>query len=176
VRAGEVSKAFTRDESDGSVADVVTPRPPLPSGTPNYVTPRGLALLNDELARLESERGRLLAGDEDARRAASKVTARIVALGARIASAVPVDPATHAHDRVCFGACVRVRAEDGSERSFQIVGVDEADVRQGRIAFVAPLARALLGARTGDTVTLRSPGGVEDLEVIEVRCDAPTPS
>jgi transcription elongation factor GreB len=163
-----MSKAFTKDESEAVLTDVVTPRAPLPEGTPNYVTPRGLELLRDELARLEAERSALGAADDAARRAAARLSLRIVELEARIASAVPVDPATHAQDCVRFGATVRVRAGDGTQRSFQIVGVDEADPQQGRIAFVAPLARALLGKPVGAEVTFRSPRGVEELEVTEI--------
>jgi transcription elongation factor GreB len=163
----DVSKAFTKDESEPRLADVVTPRAPLPSGTPNYVTPRGLALLQSELAQLEAERG-ALGGDDAGRRAAARLAVRIGELEGRIASAVPVDPATHAHDRVRFGATVQVRAADGALRRFQIVGVDEADPQQGRIAFVAPLARALLGQPVGAEVTFQSPRGSEELEVIEI--------
>ena len=167
-----MSKAFTKDESDPRVADPVTPRAPLPSGTPNYVTPRGLALLQGELAQLEAERG-ALAVDDAARRA--RLGARIGELEARIASAVPVDPAAHAQDSVRFGATVQVRGEDGSERRFQIVGVDEADPQRGCIAFVAPLARALLGKSVGDEVRFASPRGSEALEVIEIRYETAEP-
>jgi transcription elongation factor GreB len=164
-----MSKAFTKDESDPQVADVVTPRAPLPSGTPNYVTPRGLALLRSELGRLETERSGLAGADDAGRRAAARLAVRIAELEGRISTAVPIDPGAQAPDRVRFGATVQVRAADGSQRRFQIVGVDEADPQQGRIAFVAPLARALLGRSVGSEVTFQSPRGREELEVIEIR-------
>jgi transcription elongation factor GreB len=163
-----MSKAFTKDESEAVLTDVVTPRAPLPSGTPNYVTPRGLELLRSELAGLEAERAALGLADDAARRTAARLAARIAELEGRIATAVPIDPATHAQDRVRFGATVRVRGADGAERRFQIVGVDEADPQQGRIAFVAPLARALLGQSVGAEVTFQSPRGIEQLEVLEI--------
>ena len=161
-----MSKAFTKDESDPSVTEVVSARAPLPSGTPNYVTPRGLALLQGELGELEAVRAALGADDASARRA---LGARFLELEARIASALVVYPATHPHDRVRFGARVRVSGADGGERAFQIVGVDEANPAEGRIAFTAPLARALLGTSLGDAVRFQSPRGVEELEVIEIR-------
>jgi transcription elongation factor GreB len=66
---------------------------------------------------------------------------------------------------------VTLRRDDGELREIRIVGVDEADPAAGFVAFVAPLARALLGHRAGDEVTLRTPGGSEQLEVISVDYD-----
>jgi transcription elongation factor GreB len=67
---------------------------------------------------------------------------------------------------VRFGATVAVRGEDGTERRYRLVGVDEADPLHGAVSWRSPLAAALLGARTGDTVTFRSPRGDEELEVV----------
>ena len=67
-----------------------------------------------------------------------------------------------------FGATVTVRAEHREERRYRIVGVDEADVAHGLLAFVAPLARALLGKHAGDTAVVRTPRGEEELEVVRV--------
>jgi transcription elongation factor GreB len=69
---------------------------------------------------------------------------------------------------VRFGARVTVRAENGEERRYRIVGVDEADVEHGQIAFVAPLARALLGKHAGETAVVRTPRGEEELDVVSV--------
>jgi transcription elongation factor GreB len=71
-------------------------------------------------------------------------------------------------DQVRFGATDTVRSEGGGERSYEIVGVDEADIATGRVAFVAPLARAPLGKGVGDVVSLRTPRGEEDLEVVSI--------
>ena len=65
-----------------------------------------------------------------------------------------------------------VQGDSKQARQIDIVGVDEADATSGRIAFVAPLARALLGKRAGDVVTLRTPRGEEELEVVSVTYDA----
>jgi transcription elongation factor GreB len=165
-----VSKAFTKDDS--SDAPLVVPaRPPLPEGVSNYVTPRGLALLRDELGRLRFERGRLesRSADPDGPRELATAVARLAELEDRLACAELVDadaatPRAHVH----FGATVTVRAGSGGERTYEIVGVDEADVGSGRVAFVAPLARALLGKGVGDVVTLRTPRGEEELEVLSI--------
>ena len=164
-----MNKAFTRDDGDDS-APVIPPRAPLPEGVTNYVTPRGLALLKDEMAQLETERARFEAApDEDARRRSrALVVPRIGELAARIASAVLVDQAPKEQDVVRFGATVRVVARDGTERTHAIVGVDEADGAAGRIAFTSPLARALLGKREGDAAIVHTPRGDEELEVVEV--------
>jgi transcription elongation factor GreB len=70
---------------------------------------------------------------------------------------------------VFFGATVDVRNGRGEERTLSIVGVDEIDTSRGYISWVSPMARALLKAREGDTVTLRTPVGAEDIEIVAVR-------
>jgi transcription elongation factor GreB len=168
-----VSKAFTKDDDTGA-PQFVRSRAPLPPGVPNYVTPRGLAALREERGRLEAERLRWeTAGDMAA---AAAVTARMVELEARIGSAVlAVPPAGQARETVRFGAWVVVVQQqagagggdgDGEgarevERRYQIVGVDEADAASGRIAFTAPLARALLGRRAGETAQVNTLPGQE---------------
>jgi transcription elongation factor GreB len=162
-----VSKAFTSEETAADPV-IVRARPPLPGGVPNYVTARGLALLRDELTALDRARAALEASPADADRLAA-LQARIGELTARITGAVLVDPAT-AGDRevVRFGATVAVRDAAGLERRYQIVGVDEANARQGRLAFVSPLARALLGRRAGDAVVAQTPAGEQGLEILWV--------
>lgn len=142
-----MSKAFTKDDRpDEPLA--VRRRPSLPEGVPNYLSDRGLAALRAALA----------AAEPGAERAA---------LEQRLATAVVAPPPAD-RDEVRFGAQVRLRADDGRQRAVRIVGVDEADPGQGEIAFVAPLARALLGRRVGDQVTVRTPGGVEELEILSI--------
>lgn len=158
-----MSKAFTKDEG-ASVETVVVPRrAPLPAGTPNYVTSTGLALLKSELERLSLARA-----GELAERAV--LDERLADLEERISSAELVDTANQPRDEVRFGATVTVEGEAGEQR-YRIVGVDEADVARGRLAFVAPLARALLGKRVGDVATVRTPAGESELEVIAIEYD-----
>jgi transcription elongation factor GreB len=165
-----VSKAFTR-EDDAEPPLIVPPRAPLPDGVPNYVTARGLAQLHRELAQLGVER-------EDAERnldgaprtqAVTVIGARRTALERRIASAELVPPPSDCFE-VRFGATVVIENEAGV-RQYSIVGVDEADAALGKIAFVSPLARALLGRSVGDTLELRKPSGSETLRIQSVRYD-----
>jgi transcription elongation factor GreB len=150
-----VSKAFTKDDGP-TLPDVRRQRPALPSGVPNYVTAAGLAALRDELARLESEPTKAEAAWKSQ-------------LEERIATA-SVSPPPSDRGEIRFGARVRLRAQK-HDRQIRIVGVDEANPAGGLIAFVAPLARALLGRRAGDVVTPRTPGGEEDLQVLSVEYD-----
>jgi len=164
-----MSRAFTKE--DGAEAPpFVAPRAPLPAGVPNYVTPRGLALLRSELDSLEASRSSLPPGPgTDAAGARAALQSRIQELKARLSSAVLVDPSERqSSDEVRFGARVTVQGDSQEPRRIEIVGVDEADATRGRIAFVAPLARALLGRRPGDVVTFRTPRGEEELEVVSV--------
>jgi len=71
--------------------------------------------------------------------------------------------------KVFFGATVTLRSAKDGERTVSIVGIDEIDTARGYISWVSPMARAIIKAREGDTVTLRTPGGVEDLEIVAVR-------
>ena len=146
-----MSKAFTKDDRPDEPL-VVRHRPPLPDGVPNYVTPRGLQALRAELA-------------------AAEPGARRLELERRIAAAVLAPPPAD-RDEIRFGARVRMQDAAGEIRQVQIVGVDEANPAEGLIAFVAPLARALLGRRAGDAVTLRAPGGTEELDVVSIEYDA----
>jgi transcription elongation factor GreB len=163
-----VSKAFTDEDAVGPDA-VVPPRAPLPAGVPNYVTERGLAQLRVELVALLAER----AGAErdldgaDRTYALSSLAERRARLEERIASAEVVTPPTRSSGAVRFGATVSLRGPNGVRR-YQIVGVDEADAAHGRIAFVSPLARALLGRSEGETVQLRTPRGDEAWEITGV--------
>lgn len=148
-------------KEDRVEAPLVVPRAPLPEGTPNYVTMRGLALLREELSTLEAEHARHLAsGEGDA-----GYTERIANLEARIGSAELVDPRSLPRDEVRFSALVTLRSSTGLERRYRIVGVDEAEPSSGRIAFVAPLARKLLGLRRGDVVELKLARGEEEFEI-----------
>ncbi len=144
-----MSKAFTKDDRPDEPL-VLRRRAALPDGVPNYVTARGMRLLREQLA--------------------SAPAAQRAELEQRIAGAV-VAPPPGQRDEIRFGARVTLRAADGQVRRVRIVGVDEADPAAGAIAFVAPLARALLGHRRGDAVTVRAPGGADELEVTAVDYD-----
>lgn len=165
-----MSKAFTKDD-DAAPSVVVPRRAPLPVGQPNYVTPRGLALLRAELTGLRAEQagqGTRTEGAPD-----TVLLERLAELEERLASAELVLPPSPPPAEARFGATVTVVSEAGVERTYVIVGVDEADAAAGRLAFVAPLSRALLGKRAGDVATVRTPHGNEELELLRVSYDPP---
>ena len=185
-----MNKAFTRENDvapdDDEDAESVSP---LPAGARNYMTPGGHARLRDELDRLVGrERPELVAvvswaagnGDRSengdyiyGKKRLREIDRRIRFLIRRLDAAEVVDPAARrddeSADQVFFGATVTVADARGQERTISIVGVDEIDTDRGYVSWVSPIARALLKAREGDAVTLRTPGGVEELEVVAVR-------
>ncbi|MGE5793496.1 MAG: transcription elongation factor GreB, partial [Bacteroidota bacterium] len=161
--------------------------PALPVGAKNYITPAGHGRLREELARLwEVERPKLVEtiawaasnGDRSenadyqyGKRRLREVDRRIRFLSKRIDSAEVVDSAGRDDDRAYFGATVTYRDRANAERTVTIVGIDEVDPARGRVSWISPVAKALLKAREGDVVTLRTPAGAEEIEVLEVRYD-----
>lgn len=153
-------------------APFIPPRAPLPPSVPNHVTPRGLRLLLEERAALEADRSKPYESEEAKRRAWAEIDGRLELLNESLGSARVMEPPDPAPDDVRFGATVTFTLlngpQAGQERTFTIVGVDEADVRQGRIAFTAPLARALMGKRTGDVTTLQLGADQQQLRVVRI--------
>ncbi len=187
-----MNKAFTRETDDAPDDDEgdAPGLPPLPAGTRNYITPQGYRRLRHELMQLldverpkvvetvswaakngdRSENGDYLYGKKRLR----EIDRRIRFLTKRLDIAEVADPsAHHGHDQIYFGATVTYANARGEERTITIKGIDEADSLKGEVSWIAPIARALLKAREGDEVQLATPGGVEKLEVIEVRYPAP---
>lgn len=165
-----MSRAFVKDDAER--APLVPRRPPLPEGTRNYVTPRGLRLLQAELAALIAELSAKERAEGAGHAESVALRARIAELEERLSSAEPVDPTSGAPDVVRFGARVTMRAPDGAERTIRIVGVDEANAGEGRVAFVAPVARALLGRHVREVAVIKTPRGEEEVEVVSVAFDA----
>jgi transcription elongation factor GreB len=166
-----VSRAFVKE--DGGQAPLVPKRAPLPEGVSNYVTRRGLAALRGELDELTRSLGSAESTDPDPdrARAMSSLRTRIVELEGRLGTAVLVEPEATGHEDIRFGASVQVRNEAGIERTYRLVGADEADANEGLIAFFAPVARALLGKRAGDIALCRTPRGEDELEILHVSYD-----
>jgi len=169
-----MSRAFVKEDNAGE-PPIVPPRAALPLGVTNYVTPKGLELLRQELAELEAARTKAEADREDEAnrtRQMSILNAQLSALTERIASARVIDPATQPSDEVRFGATVTLKTvkgpKPGFKRTFTIVGVDEADVAAGKVAFVAPIAKAVVGATIGQAVTLRLGRNEELVEVVGI--------
>jgi transcription elongation factor GreB len=185
-----MNKAFTReDDSDSDIGDDFEDTSPLPEGSRNYMTPGGFARLKAELATLvEQERPDIVAivswaagnGDRSengdyiyGKKRLREIDRRIRFLIRRLDNAEVVDPLTRRDadndDQIFFGATVIVRGREGAERTVSIVGVDEIDTGRGYVSWVSPIARALIKAREGDVVTLKTPGGAEELEILTVR-------
>ena len=166
-----MSRAFVK-EADDELSAGELPERPL-SGHSNYVTPRGLELLQARLKELQEQRDRLKAEDEPlARQKLLEVKRDIRYYSAQIDRAVTVNPAGQPHDEVRFGASVTILDEDGKQHNFHIVGDDEADVTSGRISWASPLAEAMLGAKVGDTVKWQRPAGASEVEIVAISYDA----
>lgn len=181
-----MSKAFTRepDGEDGGDGDEVAAAA-LPRDFKNYITPAGLQRLHDELSRLwKDERPKLVDiiawaasnGDRSengdyiyGKRRLREIDRRIRFLRQRIEAAVVVDNAGREHEKVYFGATVTVAGEHGERRTISIVGVDESDPGRGRVSWISPIATALLKGTVGDVVTLQTPRGSEELEILDIR-------
>ena len=187
-----MNMAFTR-EPDGDVEDdddADAAAPQLPAGTRNYLTPQGHARLRAELLGLldverpkvvevvswaakngdRSENGDYLYGKKRLR----EIDRRIRFLTKRMDTAEIVDPSVHhGTDQVFFGATVQYQNQLGEEHTVTIVGIDELDPLHGKISWISPVARALTKAREGDMVTLQTPLGPEELEILAVDYPAP---
>jgi len=160
--------------------------PGLPPGTPFYMTPAGAAALREELRALwEDERPKVVEivswaaslGDRSenadyqyGKRRLRQIDGRVRFLRRRLDRVQVVDPAAQGkRDQVFFGATVTyARMSDDAEVTIRIVGVDEADAERGDISWVAPIARALLGARVGDLRRVRTPAGPDEVEIVTI--------
>jgi transcription elongation factor GreB len=186
-----MNKAFTNEDAASAAPDddEFESAAPLPVGSRNYMTPGGYERLRSELDALATrERPELVAtvswaagnGDRSengdyiyGKKRLREIDRRIRFLVRRLDNAEVVDPVTRrdaeTEDQVFFGATVTVAGHDGDERTVSIVGVDEIDTARGYISWISPMARALIKSREGDVVTLRTPGGSEELEIVQVR-------
>jgi transcription elongation factor GreB len=181
-----MSKAFTKESDAGEELDELEEPSPLPSGAKNYMTPHGWRRMRDELSHLvkverpevtgvvswaakngdRSENGDYQYGKKRLR----EIDRRIRYLTKRLENAEVVDPSTREEtDQVFFAATVLYANASGGETTVRIVGLDETDLARGYISWISPVARALIKAREGDTVSLVTPGGREDLEILAVR-------
>jgi len=179
-----VNKAFTK-ETDTDDDDDVEAVSPLPAGARNYMTPGGFARLSAELERLvQKERPELVAtvawaasnGDRSengdyiyGKKRLREIDSRVRYLTKRIESAEVVDPERQKnHEQVFFGATVEYARKNNAPQKVTIVGVDEAELATGKISWLSPVARALMKAHEGDVVEIRTPSGVESVEVLSI--------
>jgi len=179
-----MSKAFVRESEDDGEAPEVQPAPP---PAKNYISPAGYARLKQELKTLveverpevvrtvswaakngdRSENGDYLYGKKRLR----EIDRRVRFLIKRLEAAAVVDSAGRDSDQIFFGSSILIRTKNGEERTVTIVGIDETDTAKHRVSWISPVAKALLKAREGDKVLLKTPGGIEELEILEVRYD-----
>lgn len=181
-----MSKAFVKEDNDNDENDDFDEKESsLPKGTKNYITPTGFEKLRTELKELlDVKRPELVKtvawaasnGDRSenadyiyGKRKLREYDRRIRFLQKRLEIAEIVDPKKQSGDRVLFGATVTIENEAGNKNTYQIVGIDESDPSQKKISWIAPLAKALLNSKTGETVSFQSPKGVEELTVLEIR-------
>jgi transcription elongation factor GreB len=175
-----MSKAFVRESEDEEAPEPA----PAPAPARNYISPAGFARLDEERRRLleverpevvrtvawaakngdRSENGDYLYGKKRLR----EIDRRVRFLIKRLESAEIVRSAGRDSDQVFFGATVALTSASG-DRTVTIVGIDETDTAKGRVSWISPIAKALLKARAGDRVTLKTPGGEEQLEILDVR-------
>ena len=163
-----MSRGFVKEDDLEHAGTDLPERPVSPH--PNYVTPVGLKLLQQAAEQLEQERTELFPRKEDpiANQRLSVVQRDLRYYEARLEQAILVNPADQPADTVLFGATVTVEDEAGENRVFSIVGEDEADIAVNKVSWVSPLAKALIGHKTGDSVTWIRPAGNQLLEIIEI--------
>ena len=165
-----MSRAFVK-ESDDDLAAGELPERPVPEHV-NYVTPKGLELLQTrlrELAERHDDLKRQAEENSEARQKLRETDRDMRYFNAQLERATLVDTTNQPRDRVHFGAIVRIEDEDGAEQQFSLVGDDEADVASGRISWASPLAHALIGAKVGDTVIWRRPAGETEIQIVDIR-------
>jgi transcription elongation factor GreB len=178
-----MSKAFTKESesADSEIEDADV----LPAHAKNYVTPAGLAALQEEFRKLlyeerpkvvetvswaagngdRSENGDYIYGKKRLR----EIDGRVRYLTKRIESADLVDPEQQKNrDQVFFGATVEYARKDNTRHKVTIVGIDEADLAKGKISWLSPVARALMKAHVGDVIEFRTPSGPDTIEVLSI--------
>ncbi len=164
-----MSRAHVREVDGDEPEDL--PELPL-SPHPNYVTPRGLALLEMRRDAIEADIATIAADAADRRQRRAGLDRELRWLQARIAAAQLVNGATRDSSKVAFGAEVTVLDDDNHESRYQIVGEDEADPDAGLISWTSPLARALMGLQVGDVALWQRPAGDRDIEISAINWPA----
>src|SRR5215510_5971377 len=164
----ELSRAFVKGDDSGLSGEELPERPISPY--PNYVTAHGLAQLRSKYDALVARHAELKAAGADFDKPKlTEIERDLRYFSQRLDSAILVDVDKEPRDEVHFGATVKAGDDDGGIHQFTIVGEDEADVATGKVSWLSPLAKALIGAKTGDTVKWRRPAGDTDLEILDIQ-------
>jgi len=164
-----MSRGFIKEDDQEDIP-IVPQRAFLPDGVPNFVTPAGMEQLLAEKQMLIREREDLSIASENERRiAVNFINAKLQLLNDRIAEARIVDPNGEPRDEIRFGSLVTLKNEgSGKIQTFQIVGVDEADIAKGKISFISPLAKAMINKKSGDKITLKLDRGETVFKIVEI--------
>ena len=165
-----MSRGFVK-EGDQEEPPMIPPRAALPEGVVNYVTPNGMEQLLKERETLQTEIKELTITDErERRRTLAVIEGKLKLLNERIHSARVLKPEEQSKTEVRFGATVTLKNEtNNTKQQFTIVGVDEADVTKSKIAFVAPIARAVTGAKVNDTVDFKLGNETRILTILNIQ-------
>ena len=187
-----MNKAFVKESDDDDDDELGGAPAPIAPGSKNYITPQGYQRIREELFHLidvdrpevvrvvhwaasngdRSENGDYIYG----KRRLREIDKRIRFLTKRMDTAEIFDPSLHhGSEQIFFGATVVYENQAGESHTVTIVGIDEIDPLNGKISWISPVARALTKAHAGDSITLVTPGGKEELEIIEVTYPAPAP-
>jgi len=153
-----MSKAFTKEPEGGDVYDDLPDRP---ISSHNLVTKRGLELIETELARLHEEHA--AAHDANDKPLLAKINRDLRYWTSRRATAQVVEPPEQATE-VHFGSTVTLERDDGRRQTYKIVGEDEADPAHGTLSYVSPVAQAIMGKPTGETVQ----AGASEATIVEI--------
>jgi len=150
-----MSRGFVK-EDDQEEIPIVPQRAYLPEGVTNFVTRTGMDQLLVEKQMLINEKDNLSNANENEKRIAlNYINSRLHLLNNRIAEAKVVNPDEQPQNEIRFGASVTLKTKgSGHIQTFQIVGIDEADISKGKISFISPLAKILINKKTGDIVAL----------------------
>jgi transcription elongation GreA/GreB family factor len=165
-----MSRAFVKESDDDLVAGELPERPLPPHA--NYVTAKGLELLHARVRELSEQHERLKRESDEnseARQKVREIDRDLRYFRAQLERATVVDTTNQPREQVHFGALVSIEDEEGDPHEFTIVGDDEADVAQGKISWASPLARAMIGAKVGDTVVWRRPAGETHVCIVDIR-------
>lgn len=164
-----MSRGFVK-EDDQEEIPIVPPRAYLPPGVTNFVTPAGMNNLLAEKQQLVNEKENMVSSSENEKRIAlNYINAKLQLLDNRIAEAKIIIPGDQPQNEIRFGAVVTLKTSaTGNHQTFQIVGVDEADISKGKVSFLSPVARLLINKKPGDKVTLKQGGKDTIFEVISI--------
>jgi transcription elongation factor GreB len=146
-----MSRAFVK-ENDLEHAGIDIPERPI-SAEPNYVTPNGLQLLKEQLKLLENDLNQIKQkDDQQSQQIKFKIERDIRYILARLESAIIINPENQSTEKILFGATVDLEDDEGKNYQFKIVGEDEADIKNNKLSYVAPLSKQLIGREVGDEI------------------------